>query len=121
MESKEDNKIEPVETQPQQPLKALPTETVAETHTNSSPDIDALSTEEHEEKKPWWHSIKEPGSALQIIIAAIFAIGIGLAVSTTVDEVPESARVILSIPGDLWLRSLKAVGKCHQWIYTERH
>ncbi|KAH6894291.1 Sodium:dicarboxylate symporter family-domain-containing protein [Thelonectria olida] len=109
MESKEDNKIEPVATQPQQPLKPTPTETVAPTQTNSSPDIDALSTEEHQEKKPWWHSIKEPGSALQIITAAILAIGIGLAVSTTVDEVPEAARVILSIPGDLWLRSLKAV------------
>ena len=65
---------------------------------------------ENTKKQPWWASIKEPGSALQIIIAALLAIGIGLAVSTQVDHVPEAARVLISIPGDLWLRSLKAVG-----------
>lgn len=62
-------------------------------------------------KKPWWHPIKEPGSAAQIVIAAVLAIAIGLIVTTQVDDVPESARVLLSIPGDLWLRSLKAVGR----------
>lgn len=65
---------------------------------------------ESTKKQPWWASIKEPGSALQIITAALIAIAIGLAVATQVDEVPEAARVIISIPGDLWLRSLKAVG-----------
>ncbi|CAM1502058.1 Fc.00g040420.m01.CDS01 [Cosmosporella sp. VM-42] len=42
-----------------------------------------------EENKPierWYHSFKEP-----------------------VEDVPEAARVIISIPGDLWLRSLKAI------------
>ncbi|KAF5002853.1 hypothetical protein FDECE_10503 [Fusarium decemcellulare] len=76
---------------------------------NSSHDIAAVPTEEHEVKKPWWHSFKEPGSALQIISAALLAIAIGIVVATQVDEVPEAARVIISIPGDLWLRSLKAV------------
>ncbi|KAH7019392.1 Sodium:dicarboxylate symporter [Ilyonectria destructans] len=104
MDSKE-IKIEPVATQyaqmPQNP------ETV---RTHSGQDVvDAFTTEEQKIKKPWWHSVKEPGSALQIILAALLAIAIGLAVSTQVDEVPPAARVILSIPGDLWLRALKAV------------
>ncbi|KAF4981313.1 hypothetical protein FZEAL_2846 [Fusarium zealandicum] len=77
--------------------------------TNSSQDVAAVPTEEHEVKRPWWHSFKEPGSAPQIIVAALLAIAIGLIVVTQVDEVPEAARVIISIPGDLWLRSLKAV------------
>ncbi|KAH8729396.1 Sodium:dicarboxylate symporter [Ilyonectria robusta] len=78
--------------------------------THSGQDaVDAFTTEEHKIKKPWWHSVKEPGSALQIILAALLAIAIGLTVSTQVDEVPPAARVILSIPGDLWLRALKAV------------
>ncbi|KAF7541529.1 hypothetical protein G7Z17_g11952 [Cylindrodendrum hubeiense] len=105
MDSK-DSKIEPAETQPQpQPQQPEP----EPVRTNSTQDVNVVPTEEHEIKKPWWHSIKEPGSALQIILAALVAIGIGLAVSTQVDEVPEAARVILSIPGDLWLRALKAV------------
>lgn len=77
----------------------------------NAPDVAAVQTEEHEVKKPWWHSIKEPGSALQIILAALLAIAIGLIVTTQVEKVPDAARVIISIPGDLWLRSLKAVGK----------
>ncbi|KAM3423342.1 hypothetical protein BST61_g779 [Cercospora zeina] len=52
--------------------------------------------------------LKTPGSALQIVIAALLAVGIGLAVSFTVDEVPEAAPVILEIPGTLWLRALRA-------------
>ncbi|KAF4459528.1 excitatory amino acid transporter [Fusarium albosuccineum] len=76
---------------------------------NLSNDIAAVPTEEHEVKKPWWSGFKEPGSALQIISAAALAIAIGVVVATQVDEVPEAARVIISIPGDLWLRSLKAV------------
>ncbi|KAJ3467443.1 hypothetical protein FSOLCH5_004090 [Fusarium solani] len=76
---------------------------------NSGPDVAAVQTEEHEVKRPWWYSIKEPGSALQIISAALLAIAIGLVVTTQVEKVPDAARVIISIPGDLWLRSLKAV------------
>lgn len=62
-------------------------------------------------KRPWWHAIKEPGSALQIVIAALLAIAIGLIVTTQVNNVPQAAVVILSIPGDLWLRALRAVGE----------
>ncbi|KAG9232163.1 Sodium:dicarboxylate symporter [Amylocarpus encephaloides] len=60
-------------------------------------------------KKPWWNSIKEPGSALQIVVAAALAIAIGVAVTASVDDVPEACSVILAIPGTLWLRALKAV------------
>lgn len=56
-------------------------------------------------------SFMTPGSALQIITAAVLGIAIGLIVSTQVDNVPEAAIEILNIPGDLWLRALKAVGK----------
>lgn len=56
-----------------------------------------------------WKSFKTPGSALQIVFAAVLAIIIGLVVSTQVDDVPEPAIEILNIPGDLWLRALKAV------------
>ncbi|KAI6854402.1 hypothetical protein KC338_g9270 [Hortaea werneckii] len=64
------------------------------------------------EKIPWtkrlWKSFLTPGSALQIIVAAILGVAIGIAVSATVSDVPEAAPVILEIPGDLWLRALKA-------------
>jgi hypothetical protein len=49
----------------------------------------------------------------QTIFAAILAIAIGLIVTTQVDEVPEAAIAILAIPGQLWLRALRAVGKLH--------
>lgn len=61
-------------------------------------------------KKPWWHSITVMGSTFQIIVAAILGIAIGVAVSTAVDEVPEAVITILEIPGELWLRGLKASG-----------
>jgi hypothetical protein len=64
-------------------------------------------------KRPWWYSIKEPGSATQIILAAILAIGIGMAVVSTTDEVPQAAIDIIGIPGSLWLRALKCVGMEH--------
>lgn len=75
----------------------------------STAEVVSIS-DENGPKKPWWSSIKEPGSAFQIIIAALLAIAIGMIVTTQVDEVPEAARVLISIPGDLWLRSLKAIG-----------
>ncbi|KAI9375270.1 Sodium:dicarboxylate symporter [Aspergillus egyptiacus] len=59
-------------------------------------------------KKPWWYSVREPGSALQIVIAAAVAIGVGLAVSSTVDDIPYAAPTLIEIPGALWLRALKA-------------
>ena len=57
-----------------------------------------------------WKVLKTPGSALQIVIAAVIALAIGMAVNVTVDTVPSAAVVVLGIPGRLWLRSLTAVG-----------
>lgn len=65
-------------------------------------------------KRAWWYSIKEPGSALQIVTAALLSIAIGLVVTFTVDDVPESASTLVKIPGTLWLRALKAVGEWNQ-------
>merc|ERR1711881_555110 len=55
-----------------------------------------------------WRTTKEPGSAIQILIAAAFAIAIGMAATATVEDIPEAAPAILKIPGDLWLRALRA-------------
>lgn len=63
-----------------------------------------------QEKKPWWNGFFVMGHVLQIITAAILAIALGIGISAAVD-VPESARVIIGIPGDLWLRCLKAIGE----------
>lgn len=73
-------------------------------------------------KKPWWHSIKEPGSAIQIIIAAALALGIGLGVSSAT-EVPDAATTLLAIPGQLWLRALTCVGtsRPHSLTGTEAY
>ena len=65
-------------------------------------------------KRTWSQSLikelKTWGSALQIVVAAIIAITIGIAVTTNVDNVPEAAPAILEIPGSLWLRALRATG-----------
>ena len=58
----------------------------------------------------WFRPFFEPGSAVQIICAAVLAIIIGMVVNVTVDEVPPAAIAILGIPGRLWLRALQAVG-----------
>lgn len=82
--------------------------------TDSSPSVDfqdVSGTTAVEPKKPWWHPIKEPGSAAQIVISAVVAIAIGLAVTSTVDSVPEACTEILGIPGTTWLRALRATGK----------
>ncbi|KAF1835609.1 Sodium:dicarboxylate symporter [Decorospora gaudefroyi] len=78
---------------------------------NSSPSEDIMPqpTVAVEEKKTFIQKVLTPGSVWQIIIAALLAIAIGLAVTTTVDEVPEAAIVLLAIPGNLWLRALRAV------------
>jgi hypothetical protein len=57
--------------------------------------------------------LKTPGSAVQIIIAAVLGIAIGIAVSSTVptDDIPDAATEILNIPGMLWLRALRATGR----------
>ncbi|KAK6860368.1 hypothetical protein PG990_012327 [Apiospora arundinis] len=74
------------------------------TQVSSQSDVGVIQVE----KKPWWHSITVMGSTLQIVVAAILGIAIGVAVSTTVDEVPEACITVLEIPGQLWLRGLKA-------------
>ncbi|KAL4760948.1 dicarboxylate/amino acid:cation symporter [Aspergillus foveolatus] len=71
------------------------------------PQSHSTQGEEHP-KKPWWYSIREPGSALQIVSAAAVAIAVGLAVSSTVDDIPYAAPTIIEIPGALWLRALRA-------------
>ncbi|KAK4149614.1 Sodium:dicarboxylate symporter [Chaetomidium leptoderma] len=75
------------------------------TSTSSPPP----ETAEVEPKKPWWNSVRVAGSATQIVIAAALAIAIGLAVSSTVEEIPPAVVTIVAIPGRLWLRALKAV------------
>ncbi|KAL2758866.1 hypothetical protein ACRALDRAFT_2099178 [Sodiomyces alcalophilus JCM 7366] len=76
----------------------------------AQPTVSTVSAIEVEEpRKPWWHPILEPGSAVQIVIAAAIAVGIGIGVSASVDDIPEAAPAILAIPGNLWLRALRAV------------
>ncbi|KAH7024429.1 Sodium:dicarboxylate symporter [Microdochium trichocladiopsis] len=60
-------------------------------------------------KKTFLQSVLTWGSPWQIVGAAVLAIAIGMAVTATVDSVPQAAIDILGIPGDLWLRALKAV------------
>lgn len=64
-----------------------------------------------ERKKPWYYAFAVWGSAPQIILAALLALAIGLPLSMKVDDIPKEVPVYLNIPGDLWLRSLKAIGK----------
>lgn len=84
-----------------------------EATTNSSPGAptpgNTGSTSTHENfSQKCWRVLRTPGSALQIIVAAVLAIAIGLAVTTTVTDIPEAAPAILEIPGSLWLRALRA-------------
>ncbi|KAI9162850.1 Excitatory amino acid transporter [Paramyrothecium foliicola] len=107
--------IHPVEPQPQ--LESQKEPLPAAVDENKNGNVEAFeATQSHSSendgetvKRRWWHSIKEPGSALQIVSAAILAIAIGLAVVTTTDEVPQPAIDIIGIPGSLWLRGLKCV------------
>ena len=88
---------------------------VRETPSTSSPsDLSPRPTyaeEMPEQKKTLWQKFITPGSVLQIIAAALFAIAIGLIVTTQVSEVPDAAVALLAIPGQLWLRALRAVGQ----------
>lgn len=91
---------------------------MSKTEHSSSEDIPQVSlhtvqSETTDTPTPPWHkrlwtTFLTPGSALQIIVAAIIAVAIGIAVSATVDDIPEAAPAILEIPGSLWLRALKA-------------
>lgn len=91
-----------------------------------SPDVDAVKSNEsssnenmyggYEEpkKKTFWELAKEPGSAIQIVAAALVAVAIALPVAFEVDADSKAladASTILNIPGRLWLRALTAVGK----------
>ncbi|KAK4664795.1 uncharacterized protein QC763_0074440 [Podospora pseudopauciseta] len=80
-------------------------------HASSNPSQNEAQMIERDPNRKWWHGIKEPGHALQIVVAAILAIIIGLAVTTTVGSknIPQAATVIIGIPGTLWLRALRAV------------
>lgn len=88
---------------------------VRETSSTDSPSKlspqPTYSEEIPEVKKTFWQKFKTPGSVLQIIAAALIAIAIGLIVTTQVEEVPDAAVALLAIPGQLWLRALRAVGK----------
>lgn len=82
--------------------------------TDSSRSVDVRdipATPVVESKKPWWHPIKEPGSAAQIVISAVLALAIGLAITSTVDSIPTACTEILEIPGTTWLRALRATGE----------
>ncbi|PGH36452.1 hypothetical protein GX50_00637 [[Emmonsia] crescens] len=70
-----------------------------------------IETMEHvaEPKKTFWQKVKEPGSVYQILISAVIAIAIGMAVNTTVAKVPVAAIDLCGIPGQIWLRALKAI------------
>jgi hypothetical protein len=92
-------------------FKDMPETHPVQVPTNSSGDIPHDHAEEEVVKRPWWHSFKEPGSALQIISAALLAIAIGVVIATQVDNIPPAVPVILGIIGNMWLRALKAVGK----------
>lgn len=46
-----------------------------------------------------------------MLVAAALAVIIGIVVAATVDNVPDAARALLAIPGNLWLRALKCIGK----------
>jgi hypothetical protein len=86
---------------------------------NSTPSEDIMPrpTVAEEEKKTFVQRVLTPGSVWQIIFAALLAIAIGLAVTTTVDEVPDAAITILAIPGNLWLRALRAVGMSRKVLF----
>ncbi|KAF9775727.1 hypothetical protein IL306_006145 [Fusarium sp. DS 682] len=94
-----------------QEVKEVPETHPVQVPTNSSNDTPHDHAEEEIVKKPWWHGFKEPGSALQIIVAALLAIAIGVVIATQVDDIPEAVPVIVGIIGNMWLRALKAVGK----------
>ncbi|KXJ87284.1 amino acid transporter [Microdochium bolleyi] len=80
-----------------------------ESRGHSASPTRAAETMPVETKEPWWRSVTKPGSTWQIIIAAVLAIAIGMAVTSTVDKVPKAAIDMVGVWGDLWLRALKAV------------
>ena len=55
--------------------------------------------------------VYDEGISAAIIAAALLAIAIGLIVTTQVSDIPDAAVALLAIPGQLWLRALRAVGQ----------
>lgn len=79
---------------------------------NKENEYDQYGSYEEPEKKTFWEICKEPGSAIQIVAAALVAVAIALPVAFEVDpesSALEAASTILNIPGRLWLRALTAV------------
>lgn len=72
----------------------------------SPPESDGATTSSP--THAWWHAISKP--VVQMLIAAALAVIIGIVVAATVEHVPDAARALLAIPGDLWLRALKCIG-----------
>ncbi|KAJ4364280.1 hypothetical protein N0V95_000791 [Ascochyta clinopodiicola] len=84
---------------------------VHEASSSSPSDLSPQPTidEGEAQKKTLWQKFMTPGSVLQIIAAALLAIAIGLIVTTQVSDIPDAAVALLAIPGQLWLRALRAV------------
>lgn len=92
----------------------IPSTMKADDHSDQRPVSGDRSLQEGQRetqapKKPWYNAFLTPGHALQIVTAAIIAIAIGMAVVNTVDDIHPAVPAIIIIPGDLWLRSLRAV------------
>ncbi|KAK1230154.1 hypothetical protein PQX77_006748 [Marasmius sp. AFHP31] len=91
---------------------AMPRETAPPTAS-----LHDVSREQATRKQPWHrkllNEVKKPGSAIQIIIAAVFAIALGLITKTQVEAagktIPTAALQLTGVVGQLWLRALKAV------------
>lgn len=94
---------------------ATTTDRPVSTHLTQREDVitRAIDGDQHvSPKRKWWASIKEPGSAFQIVVAVAIALAIGLGVGSTQD-VPSAAITLLAIPGNLWLRALTCTGKTY--------
>jgi Na+/H+-dicarboxylate symporter len=47
--------------------------------------------------------------SLQVIVAAVLAIGLGVAIQFSTESVPSIATILVAVPGKLWLNALKAL------------
>jgi hypothetical protein len=93
------------------PEKAGASDSTQDADPHAGKRADAMPrTDDATAKKSFWKKQLEAGRPLPIIAAAALAIAIGLAVSTT-GGAPRPAWIILAIPGNLWLRALRATGK----------
>ena len=98
--------------QAKQPPPDIGTVNTNESYSNNSNEYDQYAAHEEPRKMTFWEMCKEPGSAIQIIAAALLAVAIALPVAFEVDPSNsrlQAASTILNIPGRLWLRALTAV------------